>query len=107
MRKYVVVAASLVVILLAASACGATSTDREASAVTYEVTRDTGLYSALSVDADQITVLGAGTKVEPADGESLDCDSITESGITLTVCHVKVVSTGQIGWILKKTIERN
>jgi len=106
MRKQAVLAVSVVVILLATSACGATSTDRGSSAVTYEVTRDTGLYSAPSADADQIDVLGVGAKVVPASGESLSCSSFTDSGITLTVCHVKVVSTGQTGWVLKNAIER-
>ena len=58
MRKLAVLAVSMVVILLAVSACGPTSTDRGPSVVMYEVTRDTGLYSALSADADQIDVLG-------------------------------------------------
>lgn len=32
---------------------------------------------------------------------------LREAGVTLTLCHVKIMSTGQTGWILKNTIESN
>ena len=41
------------------------------SATAYTVTKETGLYDSLSVDADQITTLSAGTRIEPADKEVL------------------------------------
>jgi hypothetical protein len=107
MVKQILLATLSIAILLTATACETASDQTESSEVIYRVTRETGLYSALSVDADQIAVLSAGTEVIPVDEGSLDCTTITEASVTLRLCQVKVVSTGQTGWILRKTIEPN
>ena len=74
--------------------------------IIYKVTRETGLYSDPNANAEQITILSTGTKVKPAEGTTLICKSFTDSGMTITVCHIKVISTLQEGWVLRKTLQK-
>ena len=95
----------IAVIIFAVSACGTSDTTERTGTVVYRISRETGLYSAFDVNTDQLAVLPVGTEVTPADGGSLDCSSLTDSGMTLTLCRVKVPGTGEIGWVLEKWIE--
>lgn len=70
----------------------------------YTVTKYTGLYSAFDIDADMIAELSEGTKVKPATGSTLSCDTITELGTTYELCRVTVVESNKTGWVLRKWI---
>ena len=107
MKKYSMMIV-LILVMLVIPACGsATSSDRTDSILSYEVIKSTGLYSALDINADMIAELSVGTLLEPADGRnSLYCDSFDDSGMTFTLCEVKVVQTGKTGWVLKKWVEK-
>lgn len=109
MKKLGVLVVLLGLMVLTVSACGTdTSTPTRAAATTYSINHDTGLYASLSATADQLAVLSSGTRVAPADGgTSLNCSSVTDSGITMTLCEIKVVSTEETGWVLKQWISTN
>ena len=82
------------------------ATPAPASAQTYKVIHETGLYSAFDIDADMITVLSVGTILVPADNKrSFVCDSFIEAGTTYTLCKIKMYGTGQTGWVLRKWVE--
>lgn len=70
----------------------------------YTVTRETGFYSSLDSDDFDDTV-SKGTRVKPAEGaENIICKySEAEAGIKL--CYVEIISTGEIGWILKNALD--
>jgi len=75
--------------------------------VTFSILRETEVYSELSMDADQIAVLPVGTQVEPADGNtSLECESITDEGVTYSLCKIEVIGSGVIGWVLEETLSK-
>lgn len=89
------------------SACGQSQNEINATAPVYTVTESTGLYSALEIDADQIAVLPGAAILVPADGSrTLFCDTFVDSGMKYALCKVKVVDTGQTGWVLKMFIEK-
>lgn len=90
----------LILLMVVVIACGSTSSG---STSEYIISRETGLYDALDADANQIAILQAGTKIKPALGSSLDCTTFTD-GVTMTVCDVKVISSGKRGWVLKNAI---
>lgn len=96
----------VVVLATLLSACGAGQSD---SVPTYKINESTGLYSAFGdINAEQLAVLPEGTVLMPADDETkLFCDSFTEGGMPYMLCKVKVVDTGQTGWVLKLYIEKN
>ena len=73
-------------------------------ATTYKIVRGTGLYNTASAGASQVAFLATGTMVEPCSGDSLDCRTITEAGVVMTSCCVKVQSTGARGWVLRQTL---
>lgn len=105
MKKLMIVIVSIIVLLIIL-ACGSTTSTERATSPTYEVTKSTGLYSEFDIDADMIAELSVGTLLVPADGKhSLYCDSFTDSGMTFTLCKVKIIETGETGWVLKKWIE--
>ena len=67
------------------------------------ITKETGLYKTAAADANQITTLPVGIKLKPAfDKTAFSCPSFSDSGMTFTMCHVTVISSGKTGWVLKK-----
>ena len=66
------------------------------------VNKSTGLYASPDFDAKIIKTLSINTYVIPSYGSKLKCREITEPGLTASICLVKVLSTGETGWVLEK-----
>lgn len=106
MKKVYVLLIGITLFAMLLSACGQSQNDD--AAPTYKVKQDTGLYSALAIDAEQIAVLPAGAVLVPADSETaLLCDTFVNEGLKYALCRVKVFDTGQTGWVLQMFIEKN
>lgn len=71
---------------------------------TYKVNKSTYLYAELSADSANIAELSVGTQLIPADGETLNCESFVDTGMTFTLCKMQVEETGQTGWVLQQWI---
>jgi len=108
MKKLCVLIIGITFFSMLLSACGQSQNEINAAAPTYKVTESTGLYSALEIDADQVAVLSAGAILVPADDRTtLFCDKFIDAGMPYALCKVKVLGTGQTGWVLKLFIEKN
>lgn len=76
---------------------------------TYLVTKSTGLYKEPNADSDYIAELSVGTELQPAYG-TMDCVTFTDTydpTTEFTLCRMKVVSTGEMGWVLQKWISED
>lgn len=102
--RIVSIVSGIVSLTLLLSACGADN-----SIPMYKVSESTGLYSTFGdINAEQLMVLPEGTILVPVGDESkLFCDSFTEAGMPYVLCEVKVLETGQTGWVLKLYIKKN
>lgn len=106
MKKAYVLFIGITLFAMQLSACG--QSQNNDAAPTYKVKQDTGLYSALAIDAEQIAVLPAGAVLVPADSETaLLCDTFVNEGLKYALCRVEVLDTGQTGWVLQMFIEKN
>lgn len=108
MNKLCVLVIGITFFSMLLSACGQSQNETNGTVPTYKVTESTGLYSALEIDADQIAVLPTGEILVPADDKTtLFCDKFIDAGMPYVLCEVKVLGTGQTGWVLKLFIEKN
>jgi len=72
----------------------------------WKVTKDTGLYDGLGINANLIDTLPIGTLLKPASkNKFFDCDKYEDMGTTYTICYVEVIKTGKTGWVLQKWTE--
>ncbi len=66
----------------------------------YEVRKSTGLYDSVSVDAEMIAELSYGTEIgAPGSNGNIPCHTNSEG---MELCYVKVLDTGEVGYVLKK-----
>ena len=106
MSRKVLITLCTIVLIFTINAC---TTNTKATTTpttnTYIVTRDTGLYDEPKEYADQIAILSTNTKVQPV-GNKLDCETFYAETIKLTLCHVKIPSTLQEGWVLQNALKK-
>lgn len=81
------------------------STSSLSSLTTYTVTRETWFYKNLHSD-ETIRKLTTGVKVKPAYNKKyLDCETIVVEGIKITLCNMELISSREVGWILKNALK--
>ena len=72
----------------------------------WTVTKSTYIYYSPSFDSDTKGELAEGDIVTlPAGVTSPECKTISEPGLSATLCYLRAKRSGIEGWVLKKWIE--
>lgn len=72
----------------------------------WTVTKSTNIYKSASFDSDTKGELAVGDIVTLPNGvTSPECKTISEPGLSATLCYLRAKRTGIEGWVLKKWIE--
>jgi len=106
MKKIILVL--LVTLMLTACAPQSTPepTATKATEQEWTVTKSTYIYDSPSFDSDIKGELAVGDIVTlPAGVTSPECKTISETGLSATLCYFRAKRSGIEGWVLKKWVE--
>jgi len=97
-------------IMLMLTACAPKSTPEPTATKTtgqeWTVTKSTYIYDSPSFDSDSKGELAVGDIVTlPSGVTSPECKTISEPGLSATLCYLRAKRSGIEGWVLKKWIE--
>ncbi|HOZ37572.1 MAG TPA: hypothetical protein PLH64_02370 [Anaerolineaceae bacterium] len=97
-------------IMLMLNACAPQSTPEPAVTKTtgqeWTVTKSTYIYDSPSFDSSTKGELAVGDIVMlPAGVTSLECKTISETGLSATLCYFRAKRSGIEGWVLKKWVD--
>jgi len=100
MKKFYLII-SIVITLTILVGCG----PKENEPKIYKITKSTYLYDDAHADAGSIDTLLVGVAVKPAYGNTeLYCQK-TKPPDNIVLCHVEVIGTKQVGWVIEKWLE--
>jgi hypothetical protein len=98
------------IVILMLTACAPKSTPEptatKATGQEWTVTKSTYIYDSPSFDSDTKGELAVGDIVTlPAGVTSPECKTISETGLSATLCYFRAKRSGIEGWVLKKWVE--
>jgi len=97
-------------IILMLTACAPKSTPEptktKAAGQEWAVTKSTYIYDSPSFDSDTKGELAVGDIITlPAGVINPECETISEPGLSITLCYLRAKRSGIEGWVIMKWLE--